>query len=159
ERREHGRHCHLDVTHRPDGVLDRGGQLQALGDRLVQLPIPANEGDTGDHDGHPPRHGLGGGTSARSARLAIYSSSAALPGIVFPAMNSSDAPPPVEMWLTLPAPPAWFTAATESPPPTTVRPRQAATARATASVPAANAGRSNTPIGPFQNTVRARAMR
>ena len=49
-------------------------------------------------------------------------------------------------------------AATESPPPTTVVPRQSATASATACVPAANGASSNTPIGPFQNTV-ARAAR
>ena len=51
--------------------------------------------------------------------------------------------------------PACVTAATESPPPTTVWPGQAATASATARVPAANGASSNAPIGPFQNTVRA----
>ena len=45
--------------------------------------------------------------------------------------------------------------ATESPPPTTVVPAQAARARAIAKVPAANGAFSNRPIGPFQNTVLA----
>ena len=49
--------------------------------------------------------------------------------------------------------------AAESPPPTTVRPFAFATASATARVPAANGGSSNAPIGPFQNTVCAPAMR
>ena len=47
--------------------------------------------------------------------------------------------------------------AAESPPPTTVSPSTLVSASATARVPAANAGNSNTPIGPFQNTVRASA--
>ena len=49
------------------------------------------------------------------------------------------------------------TAAAESPPPTTVSPSTAATASASARVPAAKAGNSNTPSGPFQNTVLASA--
>src|SRR6266576_971185 len=46
------------------------------------------------------------------------SSSAATPGNAFPSRNSSDAPPPVETCVSLSSIPA--TAATESPPPTTV---------------------------------------
>ena len=42
-----------------------------------------------------------------------------------------------------------------SPPPTTVVPDAAATASATARVPAANGSSSNAPIGPFQKTVPA----
>ena len=53
--------------------------------------------------------------------------------------------------------PSARTAAAESPPPTTVSPSTAATASAIALVPAANAGNSNTPSGPFQNTVLASA--
>ena len=54
--------------------------------------------------------------------------------------------------------PAFFTAAIESPPPMIVVPFTAATACATALVPAANASISNTPIGPFQTTVFASAI-
>src|SRR5664280_868208 len=86
------------------------------------------------------------------------SSRAATPGRVSPARNSSAAPPPVETWESLAASPACCTAATLSPPPTTVNAALAASAVAMASVPAANAGFSNTPAGPFQNTVRAVAM-
>ena len=64
----------------------------------------------------------------------------------------------METWESSPATPACCTAATLSPPPTTVNAGLAAIARAIASVPAANAGRSNTPAGPFQNTVRADPM-
>ena len=42
-----------------------------------------------------------------------------------------------------------------SPPPTTVTPGHSAIAAATASVPLANFGNSNTPMGPFQITVPA----
>ena len=50
-------------------------------------------------------------------------------------------------------------AAAESPPPTTVVPGARATASATARVPAAKGSISNTPIGPFQKTVPAPAIR
>ncbi len=46
----------------------------------------------------------------------------------------------------------------ESPPPTTLTAPDAATALATATVPASNGGISNTPIGPFQMMVFAPAM-
>src|SRR5581483_6275917 len=92
------------------------------------------------------------------APLAHSASSAVSPGSVLPSRYSSDAPPPVEMWLNLSSPmPSARTAAAESPPPTTVSPFTAATASATARVPAENGGTSNTPAGPFQNTVRASA--
>ena len=80
------------------------------------------------------------------------------PGSSRPSRNSSDAPPPVEMWVIWSARPCWVTAATESPPPTTtVAPASARSAsiRATAFVPCANDGISKTPSGPFQNTVCA----
>ena len=51
------------------------------------------------------------------------------------------------------------TAATVSPPAITVVADVAATASAIVRVPAANCGSSNRPIGPFQNTVPAPAMR
>ena len=62
------------------------------------------------------------------------------------------------MCETLPASPAAWIAATESPPPTIeIAPLAvaAATARAISSVPFANAGISNTPIGPFHTIVFA----
>ena len=86
------------------------------------------------------------------------SSKTVTPGSSRPSRNSSDAPPPVEMWVIRSARPCWVTAATESPPPTmTVAPASARSAsiRATALVPWANDGISKTPSGPFQNTVRA----
>src|SRR5690625_7871966 len=52
-------------------------------------------------------------------------SSDLMPGKGFPSTYSSEAPPPVEMWRILLAKPALFTAATESPPPTTVYPGSA----------------------------------
>ena len=51
--------------------------------------------------------------------------------------------------------PSCFTAATVSPPPTAAKPGQAATACATARLPASKGGVSKTPIGPFQNSVAA----
>src|SRR4029077_6662790 len=84
--------------------------------------------------------------------------STSTPGSFWPAMNSSDAPPPVEMWLMRSAKPDAFTASTDSPPPTTLVAFASATARAIAIVPFANASFSNTPIGPFQKIVLARLM-
>ena len=85
-------------------------------------------------------------------------SSAARPGSGSPSRNSSEAPPPVEMCVMSPARPERMTAATESPPPTTLMAPLSATAAAIAIVPAANGGTSNMPIGPFQKTVRAVAI-
>ena len=79
--------------------------------------------------------------------------SASTPGSVLPSISSSDAPPPVERWVTSSARPNCASAAAVSPPPTTVVPARRATASATARVPAANGSSSNAPIGPFQNTV------
>src|SRR5262249_35051134 len=85
--------------------------------------------------------------------------STSMPGSVLPSRYSSDAPPPVDMCENSPSwIPSARTAAAESPPPTTLNAplRVAATiASATPLVPAANAGNSNTPIGPFQKTVSA----
>src|SRR5207247_7406798 len=81
------------------------------------------------------------------------SSSAATPGNSFPSRNSSDAPPPVETCVSLSSIPA--TAATESPPPTTVTAPffpAAARAFAIAREPASNGGRWNAPLGPFHKT-------
>ena len=79
-----------------------------------------------------------------------------MPGSSLPSRNSSDAPPPVEMWpKASSAKPSWRTAAAESPPPTTDSPSTSVSAWATARVPSAKASNSKTPIGPFQNTVFA----
>src|SRR3970282_617570 len=81
--------------------------------------------------------------------------STSTPGSDLPSKYSRLAPPPVETWDTASSRPNWRRAATESPPPTAVKADVSATARATASVPARKASHSNTPIGPFQNTVSA----
>src|SRR3990170_1646720 len=57
----------------------------------------------------------------RRAMARLYlSCRAARPGRSLPSSISRLAPPPVEMWLILPAHPACSTAATDSPPPMTV---------------------------------------
>src|ERR1700732_2628534 len=74
----------------------------------------------------------------RSTRY-FLSVSASTPGSFFPSRNSSDAPPPVEMWVILSATPAACTAATESPPPTIeIAPAFSAIARAVLKVPLLN---------------------
>src|SRR5579859_3845205 len=102
-------------------------------------------------------------TRRRFDELIIYYLlvSASTPGSLRPPRNSREAPPPVEMCEILLATPDWCTAATESPPPTIdVAPHTvaAATALATSSVPLANDGISNTPIGPFHTIVLAFAI-
>src|SRR2546429_3439823 len=99
---------------------------------LIHLPIPGNRN-----------------TAFSGAHRFV---SASTPGSFRPPRNSSDAPPPVEICEILSATPDWCTAATESPPPTIeVAPAfvALATALAISSVPLANDGISNTPIGPF----------
>src|SRR6266478_4690631 len=86
---------------------------------------------------------------------------ASTPGSLRPPRNSREAPPPVEMCEILSATPDWWTAATESPPPTIeMAPLSvaAATALATSIVPLAKMGISNTPMGPFQTMVLAEAI-
>src|SRR5215216_4603810 len=86
----------------------------------------------------------------------IYSSGrTAMPGNSLPSTYSSEAPPPVEIWLIRSSSPSLLTAATESPPPTTLVAPLSATALATPSVPLAKASISKTPIGPFQKMVLA----
>src|SRR5699024_10389888 len=83
-------------------------------------------------------------------------SNTATPGNSLPSRNSSEAPPPVEMCENCSSDrPSTRTAAAESPPPTTLNAVESAMAAAVCRVPAANGVISNTPIGPFQNTVRA----
>src|SRR5258707_3962675 len=86
---------------------------------------------------------------------------ASTPGSLCPPRNSREAPPPVEMCEILSATPDWWTAATESPPPTIEMAAlsvAAATALATSIVPLAKMGISDTPMGPFQTMVFAAAI-
>src|SRR2546422_182159 len=88
------------------------------------------------------------------------SSSAATPGSGLPSRNSSEAPPPVETWVSLDARPA--TAAAESPPPTTVvAPRRGGPTLAPAAArgPASNGGCPKNPPGPVPHPVLSRATR
>src|SRR5579859_967802 len=99
------------------------------------------------------------GTRCDSQECPAYLSvSAATPGSVMPARNSSDAPPPVEMWEILSATPADLTAFSESPPPTTDTAPDCATALAMATVPRSKGGFSKTPMGPFHTMVFAPAI-
>src|SRR3989338_2620647 len=59
----------------------------------------------------------------------------ATPGRVLPSRNSSDAPPPVEIWVIFSPTPAFFTAAAVSPPPMILVALELATSLATAIVP------------------------
>src|SRR5579871_4989632 len=89
-------------------------------------------------------------------RLSVRAST---PGSFLPSRNSSEAPPPVEMWVILSATPAARTAETESPPPTIeIAPGFSATAWAILNVPLANGETSKTPMGPFHTMVRAREI-
>mmetsp|Transcript_25565 Transcript_25565/g.31481 ORF Transcript_25565/g.31481 Transcript_25565/m.31481 type:complete len:278 (-) Transcript_25565:387-1220(-) len=84
------------------------------------------------------------------------SARAATPGSTLPSRSSSEAPPPVEMWLISPARPDCSQAATESPPPMMVTaPSLVISARISTipKVPLANFSNSKTPIGPFMITV------
>src|SRR3954465_11577306 len=112
-----------------------------------------------NHGGH---RGTQGSAQKEIERLMPQSDqclfvNASTPGNCFPSRNSSDAPPPVEMWEMLSATPAAFTAETESPPPTMdVAPALSATACAILNVPLANGDISKPPIGPFHTIVAAR---
>src|SRR5690606_22880939 len=73
--------------------------------------------------------------------------SAETAGSSLPSRNSRNAPPPVEMYEISPAMPYLSTAARVSPPPAIENASDAAIARASTSVPFANASNSNTPTG------------
>src|SRR5947208_2121961 len=133
---------HLPRDHRPGRL--RLALRQRLAARAVHLPVAGDE-----------RGAVHRGTAACSAGAA--SSSATSPGSARPSRNSSDAPPPVETWVTAPCSPARASAATESPPPTTVVPLDSASACAIAIVPRLKASTSTMPMGPFQSAVRAAA--
>src|SRR5213594_760900 len=152
ERRPHcfegreGRRDHdLAPAHMADALGERARQRDRLGARTVHLPVAGDERRAG-HRG------------ASAQRAGAVSSSAASPGSSRPSRNSSDAPPPVETWVTASARPARASAATESPPPTTVVPFERASARAIAMVPSPKASISKIPMGPFQRAVRAAAI-
>src|SRR5262249_3377086 len=102
----------LDVLHEAPQFLRK---QDGIVHRFEHLPVACDEGGS---------HGL--------------SLSAATPGSVRPPRNSSDAPPPVEICVIRSLTAAFCTAAIESPPPTMVVPRTAATERAIAVVPVAN---------------------
>src|SRR5207302_223429 len=113
--------------------------LDRLEMRVVHLPIARHHRLANGHRRNPLRKACNPGRSPSS-------------------ISSSEAPPPVDTWSMRSASPNRRTAAALSPPPTTVKPRQSATAPATVRVPAANGSSSKTPIGPFQSTVAAPAM-
>src|SRR4029079_1385492 len=85
-------------------------------------------------------------------------SNAATPGSVRPSIHSKNAPPAVETKLKSPVAPAWFSAATVSPPPATETSEpslvSAAAVFASATVASSNGGVSKAPSGPFQTNVR-----
>src|SRR5260370_10502025 len=141
QRGERRQHRHLDSVVVPPGQGERQllHQRDGLEVVLVHLPVACHQRQRGSW-------GLGPGGHAESA-------SAVRPGKVLPSRYSRLAPPPVEMCPNAPSSrPSARIAAAESPPPTTVSPSTRAIASATARVPAAKAGNSNTPSGPFQNT-------
>src|SRR5262245_13741187 len=141
EGREGWRDHHLPPARAADVLGQRLGERDRLAARAVHLPV------AGDQRGAAHRaFSIGSVGSCSSARR---------PGSSRPSRNSSDAPPPVDTWVTAATFPARRSAATESPPPTTVVPLQAAIASATASVPRLNGSISKMPIGPFQKTVPA----
>src|SRR5262245_3193152 len=141
ERRAHHDLAFLVVTVL-EPVRELLDDLDRVQMRVVHLPVAG-------HD-RPPlvaRH-----------QLLFPSRSARSPGRSRCSMNSRDAPPPVLTWSMRSASPKRRTAAALSPPPTTVNPRHAATAFATARVPAANGATSNTPMGPFHSSIAAPPM-
>ena len=93
----------VDAVGGRDARQQRLDELLGLGDRLVHLPVARDQRRAGPGRAHD---------------------SASTPGSVLPSISSSDAPPPVDRWVTLSASPKRWIAAAESPPPTTVVPRR-----------------------------------
>ena len=118
---------------------------------IFQLPLTIGRRCTGPA---PPAFATLG--TCRVGALGAWRS-ASRPGRSPCSRSSREAPPPVDTKPTWDARSSSSSAATESPPPTTVKARESATALATVRVPAAKRSSSNTPIGPFQNTVPAPA--
>src|SRR5262249_43265279 len=137
QRGERGTHDDFDVV--VVGLVEPVRQLLHHLDRfqmvVVHLPVAR-------HERHAFRH------TRRS-----YARNACKPGRSPNSMSSSAAPPPADTWSPRSASPTPRTAAALSPPPTTVKAGESATASATVRVPAANAAISKTPIGPFHSTV------
>src|SRR5215469_13940913 len=139
---ERGEHRHLHhgevLTLEPEGqLLHQRQRFQVV---VVHLPVAGDQRLAAARPAHEE------------------SSSAARPGSVRPSRYSRLAPPPVEICVYASGGRLrCLTAAAESPPPTTVSPATWLIASASARVPAANAGNSKTPGGPFQNTVFASA--
>src|SRR6185436_260609 len=135
----------IQLLHERPAVAEDELQFDFLGHRFVfRVPCSVTRALSPRPKG--PGHG---------PRNTDYAFSTSTPGRLAPAMNSSEAPPPVEMWVMRSAKPDAFTASTDSPPPTTLIASASATARAMAIVPFANSSFSNTPIGPFQKIVFA----
>src|ERR1700732_5178967 len=148
------------------GLESCGKSREGRGDDDVAMLRGGNQGPKGLKEGaclrlrfvHLPIAGDDRAAQSNLPELACLFVSASTPGSLSPARNSSEAPPPVEMWEICLATPACSAAATESPPPTIeVAPAfvASATARAIPSVPWENGGFSNMPSGPFQTIVRA----
>src|SRR5215831_752456 len=153
ERRAHG---DLHAARALEALPHPGRERPGFRDGAVHLPVADDERCS--HRTPWLRASAGGAPAPRppAARTAYVASvSASTPGSLRPSRNSRNAPPAVEIYPILSVTPAWVTAATVSPPPITVNADAPATTRASASVPAAKAGRSKTPIGPFHTMVRA----
>src|SRR5215813_7947434 len=133
ERREWRAQNDIDALEALEAVANAGGERPCFGQGADHLPVADDE---------------------RRAHQAA-SVRAATPGSVRPSRNSRKAPPAVEMYPILSLTPAALTAAMVSPPPITLNAGAEATARAMATVPAANGGFSKTPIGPFHTIVLA----
>src|SRR5215470_7160473 len=174
ERRAHG---DLHAARALEALPHPGRERPGFRDGAVHLPVADDERCShrtpwlrasagGAPAPRPPaarttchrRTSAGGAPAPRppAARTTYVASvSASTPGSLRPSRNSRNAPPAVEIYLIFSVTPAWVTAATVSPPPITVNADAPATARASARVPAAKAGRSKTPMGPFHTIVRA----
>src|SRR5579859_652063 len=122
-------------------------------DRAIHAASTQEAGISGIHDRvrgflgnvsyHQFQDTIPAATVMRVAFHAHLSVSASTPGSFLPSRNSSDAPPPVEICVILSAIHDWWTAATESPPPTMeIAERFPATAWAILIVPLANGATS-----------------
>src|SRR6185369_2928900 len=141
-------------------MRDQMGRVAEETKRRPTIPWAPCRGGTVRHESistaHPGKHFPQ--SDLRDSQAFYFWVNAATPGSSTPPRNSSDAPPPVEMWEILSATPADLTAFSESPPPTTLTAPDDATALASATVPLSNGGISKTPIGPFQMMVFAPAI-
>src|SRR3954447_19335596 len=125
---------------------------------VIPAPIPATAQDIDVEAPHCldvpyPKHDM-----VHRSNFDHWRTSAATPGSMRPSIHSRNAPPAVETNVKSPATPAWFKAATVSPPPATESSEpslvSAAAVLASATVAASNGGVSNAPSGPFHTSVR-----